>query len=86
MCLTTGGGGECWLDWTHHYTVGDGWGSDLRHLVGQNQNLQVSPLFPSVPPYCARSNPVQLQVGSPKTESLGGFVEKKIGFFKVQLV
>lgn len=49
MCLTTGGGGECWQDWTHHYTVGDDWGSDLRHLVGQNQNLQVSPLFAPVP-------------------------------------
>lgn len=49
VCLATGGGGECWQDWTHHCTVGDGRGSDLRHLVGQNQNLQVSPLFASAP-------------------------------------
>lgn len=45
VCLATEGGGECWQDWTYHYTVGYGGGSDLRCLVGQNQNLQVSSLF-----------------------------------------
>lgn len=92
MCLTTGGGGECWQDWTHHCTVGDGWGSDLRHLVGQNQNLQVSPLFASVPWWLCSSSilckeqPCAVASWQSGDWVIGRICREKIGFFKTQLV